>query len=161
MKLSDLRPAKGAKKPRKRVGRGPGSGHGKTSCRGHKGAGQRSGSGGKRAYEGGQNPLIRRLPKRGFVAPFRERIQEVNLDQLRRFEAGATVDRDTLCNAKVISTPNRPVKVLGNGEIDKAINLKVDRISASARKKIEATGGSVELLPPYAVKEGTSSEASA
>ena len=161
MKLSDLRPAKGAKKSRKRVGRGPSSGHGKTSCRGHKGAGQRAGSGGKRAYEGGQNPLIRRLPKRGFVSRNRVRVQEVNLDQLRRFEAGATVDRATLCAAKVISTENRPVKVLANGEIDRAINLKVDHISEAARKKIESAGGSVEIIPPFIAKEGSSSEASA
>lgn len=146
MKLDGLRPARGAKKNRKRVGRGPGSGHGKTSTRGHKGQGSRAGSKIKRAHEGGQNPLVRRLPKVGFTSRNRVYVQVINVEQLRRFEAGAIVDRESLFKSKAIASARHPVKVLANGSIDVALKLKVDRISDAARKKIEAAGGSVEIV---------------
>lgn len=160
MKFSDLRPAPGAKKIRKRVGRGPGSGLGKTSGRGHKGAGQRSGVKKKRHHEGGQNPIARRLPKQGFT-PFGYRLteyQEVNLVQLSRFEANTVVDREALFNSKAIANKHLPVKILGNGAIDVALTLKVEKISEGARKKIEAAGGKVEIVETRSQPQAASSE---
>ncbi|MEW6774787.1 MAG: 50S ribosomal protein L15 [Bdellovibrionota bacterium] len=155
MKLHDLHPAPGAKTKRKRVGRGPGSGHGKTSTRGHKGLGQHGGRGQKRHYEGGQNPFTRRLPKRGFTSMNRPVVQIVNVVLLRRFAAGAVVDREALYVAGAIAHAAHPVKVLGQGKLDVALKVKVDRISDSARKKIEQAGGSVEIVaaPPAAGTE--------
>ncbi len=151
MKLNQLRPARGATRNPKKVGRGPGSGHGKTSTRGHKGQGQHhTGRRIKRAHEGGQNPLLRRIPKRGFTSRNRIDVQEVNLQDLARFAAGATVDRESLHKAKAISSLNRPVKILGKGKISVALKLKVDRISEAARKAVEAAGGSVELAAAQA-----------
>jgi large subunit ribosomal protein L15 len=146
MDLSHLRPPDGAVKERKRVGRGPGSGNGKTAGRGHKGAQSRSGYKRKRGFEGGQMPLHRRLPKRGFINPFRTEFAVVNLDQLAaRFEAGAAVTVDALRERGLVPA-GVPVKVLGRGEIDKALTVQVHKCSSSAAQKIGAAGGTVETL---------------
>jgi large subunit ribosomal protein L15 len=148
MRLEDLRPAPGSVKRRKRVGRGPGSGHGKTSTKGQKGLKSRSGGGTRPGFEGGQMPLYRRLPKRGFL-PFGGKTEYaiVNLESLERFAANSTVDPDALAEARLIRRSGRDrVKVLGSGEVPHALTLKVHAVSESARKKIEAKGGRVELL---------------
>ncbi len=152
MKLEDLRPAPGATRPRKRVGRGPGSGHGKTSGRGHKGHKARSGGGKAGGFEGGQMPLYRRLPKRGFLPPGGKRpYAVVNLAALGRLAAGAVVDPGALVEAGLIKGADRDrVKVLGEGEAPPALTVRVHAVSESARKKIEARGGRVELLAPGA-----------
>lgn len=145
MELHDLKPPKGSKKSRKRVGRGTGSGLGKTSGRGHKGAGQRSGNSRKRGHEGGQMPLARRLPKRGFTNIFRKDIQIINLAALSRFDAGE-ISGDMLKKAGLIEKLNVPVKVLGNGNIEKAYTVKAHAFSKSAKEKIEAAGGKAEVI---------------
>jgi len=146
MKLTDLRPAKGAKSARKRVGRGEGSGLGKTSGKGHKGLKTRSGGGTKPGYEGGQMPLQRRLPKRGFVNVFREETAVVNVKELNRFEAGSVVDAEALrCEGLVKGVCPGGVKLLGNGEVTRKLTVKVDRASKSAVEKIVAAGGTVEV----------------
>jgi large subunit ribosomal protein L15 len=148
MKLSDLRPASGATKSRKRVGRGPGSGHGKTSTKGSKGHKARSGGGKTGGFEGGQMPLYRRLPKRGFL-PFggKSEYAVVNLKSLASFGANATVDPEELVKAGLIKNSERVrVKVLGDGEVEHALVLKVHAVSAAARAKIEAKGGRIEVL---------------
>jgi len=144
LKLNNLSPAKGARRNRKRVGRGPGSGLGKTAGRGHKGARSRSGYSAKPGFEGGQMPLHRRLPKRGFTNIFKKTYTIVSLGDLDRFEAGATVDGKALAEAGLIKSADVPVKVLANGEISKAITLDVDKVSRSAAEKIAAAGGSVK-----------------
>ena len=150
MKLSDLTPAPGARKKRKRVGRGDGSGHGKTSTRGHKGQGARSGGGTRPGFEGGQMPLQRRLPKRGFHNPFRIAMAVVNLDQLEIFPAGSEVTPETLAEHGMVRGKNRRVKVLADGSLSKALNIKAHGFSAKAKEKIEASGGKVELIAVYA-----------
>src|SRR3990170_8490845 len=148
MKLEELRPAPGAKKRRKKVGRGPGSGHGKTSGKGHKGHKARSGGGKAGGFEGGQMPLYRRLPKRGFL-PYGGKTEYavVNLKSLGRFPANAVVDPDALVEAGLIKSSARTrVKVLGEGDITHALTVKAHAVSESARTKIAAMGGSVELL---------------
>lgn len=148
MKLDQLRPAPGAKKAPKRVGRGPGSGHGKTSGKGHKGQKARSGGVKGGGFEGGQMPLYRRVPKRGFSPRERRVYTVVNLKSLAAFEAGTVVDPDRLAEAGIIKKGERDlVKLLGEGEIDRALTVKVHAISQSAREKVEATGGAVEVLP--------------
>ena len=144
--LNQLSPIPGSKKNRKRVGRGPGSGLGKTSGRGQKG--QKSRSGGKipAAFEGGQMPIMRRLPKRGFFNRFGKTIVEVNVGDLTRFEAGATVDIEALQAVGLIKKVEDGVKLLGKGEVDRALTIKVHRISKGAQSKIEAAGGTVELI---------------
>jgi large subunit ribosomal protein L15 len=146
MKLTDLRPAKGAKSARKRVGRGEGSGLGKTSGKGNKGLKARSGGGTKPGYEGGQMPLQRRLPKRGFVNVFREEMAVVNVKELNRFEAGSVVDVETLRQEGLVkgSCPGG-VKLLGNGEVTRKLIVKVDRASKAAVEKVAAAGGTVEV----------------
>jgi len=146
MKLTDLRPAKGAKSARKRVGRGEGSGLGKTSGKGNKGLKARSGGGTKPGYEGGQMPLQRRLPKRGFVNVFREETAVVNVKELNRFEAGTVVDAEALRREGLVkgSCPGG-VKLLGNGEVTRKLTVKVDRASKSAVEKVVAAGGTVEV----------------
>jgi len=146
MKLTDLRPAKGAKSARKRVGRGEGSGLGKTSGKGNKGLKARSGGGTKPGYEGGQMPLQRRLPKRGFVNVFREETAIVNVKELNRFEAGSVVDAEALRREGLVkgSCPGG-VKLLGNGEVTRKLNVKVDRASKAAVGKVVAAGGTVEV----------------
>ncbi len=144
--LSSLRPGKGAVKSKKRVGRGPGSGHGKTSCRGHKGQKARTGGAKPVWFEGGQMPLYKRLPKRGFKNPFRVEYQIVNLDTLDKyFENGEVVNRDTLLSKGLIKDPNMPVKILGRGEISKKLSFEVDKVSESAKIKIEKAGGNVNV----------------
>jgi large subunit ribosomal protein L15 len=144
MDLSNLKPPRGAKQTKKRVGRGPGSGLGKTAGRGHKGAQSRSGYSFKRGFEGGQMPLHRRLPKRGFTNIFRTEYAVVNLDQLEeRFEAGATVTADALRQAGLVRT-RLPIKVLGRGEVTKALTVKADKFSGKAAEKIAAAGGTAE-----------------
>ena len=146
MNLSNLSPAPGATKKRKRVGRGPGSGHGKTSCRGHKGRGSRSGGTTPPGYEGGQNPLQRRLPKHGFHNPFRREYAIVNLADLEeRFEAGATVDPAQLAARRLVRR-GLPVKILGDGELTKPLTVHAHKFSASARQRIEASGGRAEVI---------------
>ncbi len=140
--LGNLSPNPGSTRQRKRLGRGPGSGHGKTAGRGHKGYKARSGSGVKPGFEGGQMPLQRRLPKRGFHNIFRVEYALVSLTQLDSFEAGAEITTESLAAAGIVRT-GMPVKVLANGEISKAVTLKVEKISGSARAKVEAAGGSV------------------
>lgn len=148
MDLSNLKPAKGAKQNRKRVGRGPGSGNGKTAGRGHKGAQSRSGFSYKRGFEGGQMPLHRRVPKRGFNnAEFRVEYAVVNLDQLEaRFEAGATVTPETLRAVGLVRGKLGKVKVLGRGEVSKALTVQVHKFSGKAAEKLAAAGGSAEAL---------------
>ncbi|MEO0266140.1 MAG: 50S ribosomal protein L15 [candidate division WOR-3 bacterium] len=146
MDLSSLRPGKGAVKSKKRVGRGPGSGHGKTSCRGHKGQKARTGGAKPVWFEGGQMPLYKRLPKRGFKNPFRVEYQIVNLDTLDKyFGNGEVVNRDTLLSKGLIKDPNMPVKILGRGEITKKLSFDVDKVSESAKIKIEKAGGNVNV----------------
>jgi large subunit ribosomal protein L15 len=148
MKLHDLQPTPGSKKRRKRVGRGIAAGQGKTAGRGMKGQGARAGGGKGPYFEGGQLPLVRRLPfKRGFTNIWRVEYAEVNLDRLGKFGDGAEVSPETLCEAGIIKSASKPVVVLGQGELDRKLTVKAHRFSASARAKIEAAGGAVEMLP--------------
>ncbi|MEY8437083.1 50S ribosomal protein L15 [Atopobiaceae bacterium 24-176] len=146
MQLNDLRPADGAKKKRKRIGRGNSSGHGTTAGRGTKGQLSRSGGGKGAGFEGGQNPLAMRLPKLpGFKNPNRVAFIPVNLDRLEaKFENGDIVDGESLVAKGIIKKASSPVKVLGDGELTKALTVKVDKVSAAAQKKIEAAGGKVD-----------------
>jgi large subunit ribosomal protein L15 len=147
MSLSNLRPPRGARRPRKRVGRGPGSGHGTTATRGSKGAKSRSGFRVKRGFEGGQMPLHRRVPKRGFHNPFRVEYAVVNLDRLAEvFDAGASVTPDLLRERGLVRSAGAPVKILGRGEIDKALTVQAHKFSESAVKKIAAAGGATEVI---------------
>jgi large subunit ribosomal protein L15 len=146
MNLSDLAPASGATKKRKRIGRGPGSGHGKTSGKGHKGRGARSGGNTPPGYEGGQMPLQRRLPKRGFHNPFRVEYCIVNLGQLDTgFDAGAVVDAEAL-HTRGLARRGRPIKVLADGALTKSLTVKADKFSGAAKQKLEAAGGSAEVI---------------
>ena len=148
MKLHDLQPAPGSKKRRKRVGRGIAAGQGKTAGRGTKGQGARAGGGKGPYFEGGQLPLVRRLPvKRGFTNIWRVEYAEVNLDRFDKFEDGAEVSPETLCEAGIIKSANKPVVILARGDLDRKLTVKAHRFSASARAKIEAAGGTVEVLP--------------
>ena len=142
--LSNLSPNPGSRKPRKRVGRGQGSGRGKTATRGHKGYKARSGSSIKPGFEGGQMPLQRRIPKRGFNNIFRKEFGIVNVQDLESFEAGTKIDRAALVEAGLVAKKFQLVKVLGNGDLTKALTVTVDKLSESARKKIEAAGGTIE-----------------
>jgi len=147
MSLNNLRPPKGAKHAKKRVGRGMGSGHGKTASRGNKGAQSRSGFRYKRGFEGGQMPLHRRVPKRGFHNPFRVEYAVVNLDTLAEvFDSGSEVTPDVLRERGLVRETNKPVKVLGRGDIAKKLTVKAHKFSGAAAKKIEAAGGSAEVL---------------
>lgn len=149
MKLHDLRPAEGSTQKRKRVGRGTGSGKGKTSGRGTKGQNARNGGGVRPNFEGGQLPLTKRMPKlRGFNNRFKVEYVPVNLDELeRRFAAQEEVNPDSLAGVGLVGNAADPVVVLARGEVSKPLNVKVQRISAAARQKIEAAGGAVEILP--------------
>ena len=147
MKLHELSPAEGSKKAVKRIGRGAGSGQGKTAGKGHKGAKARSGYSRRPGFEGGQMPLQRRVPKRGFNNIFRTEYAVVNLASLEeRFEAGATVDAESLKACGLIKKELDGIKVLANGELTKALNVKVNAVSEAAKSKIEAAGGTVEVL---------------
>ncbi len=147
MKLSDLRPAAGATSARKRVGRGQGSGLGQTSGRGHKGLRARSGGGTKPGYEGGQMPLQRRLPKRGFVNPFRKEYAIVHVKDLNRFDAGSVVDVAALQAAGLVKNARDGVKLLADGDVDRPLAVKVDRASRAAARKVTAAGGTLEVTP--------------
>jgi large subunit ribosomal protein L15 len=154
MKLHDLHPPEGAKKRRKRVGRGIAAGQGKTAGRGTKGQLSRSGGGKGPFFEGGQLPLVRRLPfKRGFTNIFKVQYVPVNLYRLEGFEADAEVSPDTLAQAGIIKSSDTAVAILGDGNVDRPLAVKAHRISASARAKIEEAGGSVEQLP-WEIKRG-------
>jgi len=144
MDLSSLKPPKGATKKRKRVGRGPGSGHGKTSCRGHKGQNARAGGGKSAGFEGGQMPLQRRLPKRGFTNIFKKEYALVQIKDLCRFEKDTVVDTAILLQSGLVKKLCDGVKVLGSGELDRPLVVKVHKWSQAAYDKIVAAGGKVE-----------------
>jgi large subunit ribosomal protein L15 len=150
MRIEDLKPAPGSTKKRKRIGRGPGSGHGKTSGKGHKGLNARSGGGVRPGFEGGQMPLYRRLPKRGFL-PYggKTEFAIVNVGELAgRFAAGSVVDPEALAASGLIRKSGRgAVKVLGDGDVAHALTVRVHKVSGAARQKREAVGGRVEALP--------------
>lgn len=146
MELNSLRPALGSTKDRKRIGRGIGSGHGKTATKGHKGQNARSGGGVKPGFEGGQMPLQRRLPKRGFKPIARAEYVLINLSQLDVFEPGATVDRDAMDAKGLLKKSSLPVKVLANGEITKSLTVKAEKFSKSAAEKIIVAGGKIEEI---------------
>jgi large subunit ribosomal protein L15 len=146
MKLHELKPAEGSRKERKRVGRGTSSGWGKTSGRGHKGQNARSGGGVRPGFEGGQNPLYRRLPKRGFTNPNRKDYALVNLDALNRFEANTEITPELLLETGVVSSFKDGIKILGNGEITVSLNVKANKFSQSAVEKIQAAGGKTEVI---------------
>jgi len=149
MKLNDLKPNEGSKKSRNRVGRGISAGQGKTAGRGTKGQGARSGGGTRTYHQGGNLPFYRRLPfvrGQGFTPLHRVQYQEINLDQLRSFPAGSLVSPDTLAASQLLSDSLDPVVILGRGEVKVALKVQAHRVSQGARKKIEAAGGSVEIL---------------
>ena len=144
--LDRLSPRPGAKQSRRRAGRGPGSGLGKTAGTGVKGQGTRSGKKIKPWFEGGQMPLTQRVPKRGFKNPFRKDVEIVNVGELARLGDGATVDKDALVNCGLIRGSGAAIKLLGEGESPKNLTIKLHRVSGGARTKVEAAGGSVELI---------------
>src|SRR5262245_10673160 len=147
MSLNNLRPPKGAKHARKRVGRGPGSGHGKTASRGTKGAKSRSGFRFKRGFEGGQMPLHRRVPKRGFANIFRVEYVAVNLDTIAEvFDAGSSVTPELLRERGLVRDKRSPIKVLGRGELQKKLTVHAHKFSGSAAEKIAAAGGVAEVI---------------
>jgi large subunit ribosomal protein L15 len=143
LKLNNLSPSVGARKSRKRVGRGPGSGSGKTAARGHKGARARSGYSARPGFEGGQMPLHRRLPKRGFTNIFKTEYKLITLDDLDRFESGTIVDVQALVDMGLIKL-GETVKILANGDITKSLVVRIDKISQGAKEKIIIAGGTVE-----------------
>lgn len=146
MKLHELKPAEGSRKVRNRVGRGIGSGNSKTAGKGHKGQNARSGGGVRLGFEGGQTPLFRRLPKRGFTNINRKEFAIVNLSTLNRFEDGTEVTPELLLETGVISKLNDGVKVLASGAVEKKLTVKAHKFSSSAKEAIEAAGGSVEVI---------------
>src|SRR6187431_865684 len=147
MSLNNLRPPRGAKHAKRRVGRGPGSGHGKTASRGHKGAKSRSGFRFKRGFEGGQMPLHRRVPKRGFHNPFRTEYAVVNLDLLAdRFEAGTVITPELLRERGLIHSTRQPIKVLARGDVAKKLTVRAHKFSGKAAEKIQAAGGATHML---------------
>ena len=146
MRIQDIRKPKGANRPPKRVGRGSGSGHGKTSGRGMKGVYSRAGATLRLGFEGGQMSLIRRLPKRGFTSVHKKAYQVVNVENLNHFRKDSSVDRAALKQAGLIKKDNYPVKILGDGKISKSLNVTADAFSNSAKKKITDAGGKVEIL---------------
>lgn len=146
MDLSDLGPPRGARKKRKRVGRGPGSGHGKTAGKGNKGQRSRQGYSRRWDFEGGQMPLVRRVPKRGFTNIFRKEYAVVNLDRLSLFEAGSVVGPDELLACGILGKTQGSVKVLGRGELDRSLTVMAHKFSAEAIRKIEAAGGTAQVI---------------
>ncbi len=146
MKLHELKPAAGSRKSPKRVGRGPGSGTGKTAGRGHKGQKSRSGFSRMRGFEGGQMPLHRRLPKRGFTNIFRTEFRTVNVDKLNGFEIGSVIDPAALLGAGLLRKGTNQVKILGNGELTVSLTVRAHRFTGTAAKKIEAAGGKAEVI---------------
>ena len=146
MKLHELKPAEGSRKTRNRVGRGIGSGNGKTAGKGHKGQNARSGGGVRPGFEGGQTPLFQRLPKRGFTNINRKDFAIVNLESLNRFEDGTEVTPELLLETGIVSNVKSGVKILGNGQLEKKLTVKANKFSASAKEAIESAGGSVEVI---------------
>jgi len=146
MRLNDLAPEKGHRKNRKRVGRGVASGNGKTAGRGNKGQNCRSGGGVRPGYEGGQMPIHRRLPKRGFKNHFKKVFAIVNVKDLNRFEADAVVDEVAFIKSGLVKGDRDGIKILGNGDLQVPVTVRVNKISASAREKIEAAGGKIEVI---------------
>ncbi len=146
MNLHELSPAKGAKKRRKRIGRGPGSGHGKTATKGHKGLLARSGGGKRPGFEGGQMPLVRRLPKFGFTNPFRTEYAVVNVRSFENWTGAQTVTPQALVDAGLVKRKHLPIKILGTGELTKPLVIQAHKFSKSAEAKIQAAGGRVEVI---------------
>ncbi len=146
MKLNELSPAPGSVKKAFRVGRGNGSGAGKTAGKGHKGQNARSGGGVRPGFEGGQMPLQRRIPKRGFVNIFATRYEAINVDQLNRFEDGSVVDEAAIVAAGLVKNTRDGIKILGRGELTKKLTVKVAAFSEGAKSKIEAAGGKAEVV---------------
>ena len=146
MKLNELRATPGAMQDAKRIGRGHGSGNGKTAGKGHKGQKARAGHGFRPGFEGGQMPLYRRLPKRGFTNRNSKTIVGINVSALERFENDTVVTVETLIEAGIVKNPRDGVKILGNGELTKKLNVKVDAVSEGAKAKIEAVGGTCEVI---------------
>lgn len=146
MKINEIGAPRGANRNTKRRGKGSGSGHGKTSCRGRKGAKKRSGRTTRPGFEGGQMPLLRRLPKRGFNSPFDVDYQVVNVESLNRFKENSTVGPKELKEAGLIGSEIEPIKILGDGQFSKKLTVKTHKVSTSAKKKLEAAGATVEYL---------------
>jgi large subunit ribosomal protein L15 len=146
MKLHELKPAEGSRKERKRLGRGIGSGQGKTAGKGHKGQNARSGGGVRLGFEGGQTPLFRRLPKRGFTNVNRKDYAIVNLDTLNRFEDGTEVTPELLIETGVVSNEKAGIKILANGTLEKKLTVKAHKFSSAAKEAIEAAGGTTEVI---------------
>lgn len=146
MKLHELKPAEGSRKERKRLGRGIGSGQGKTAGKGHKGQNARSGGGVRVGFEGGQTPLFRRLPKRGFTNINRKEYAVVNLDVLNRFEDGTEVTPELLIESGVVKSEKAGIKILANGTIEKKLTVKAHKFSSAAKEAIEAAGGNTEVI---------------
>ena len=146
MKISDIGAPRNANRPTKRRGKGPGSGHGKTSCRGRKGAKKRSGRTTRPGFEGGQMPLIRRIPKRGFNALFKSGYQVVNIESLNRFDNNSVVGPEEFKKAGLISSTKEPIKILGTGKPEKTLTIKAHKYSGSAKKALEAAGSKLEYL---------------
>ncbi|MFS0656584.1 50S ribosomal protein L15 [Bacillus sp. 179-C3.3 HS] len=146
MKLHELKPSEGSRKVRNRVGRGIGSGNGKTSGKGHKGQNARSGGGVRPGFEGGQMPLFQRLPKRGFTNINRKDYAVINLDRLNSFDEGTEVTPELLLETGTLSKLKAGVKILGNGKLEKKLTVKANKFSASAKEAIEAAGGTAEVI---------------
>ena len=146
MKLNELKPAEGSRKNEVRVGRGTGSGRGKTSCRGHKGQNARSGGGVRPGFEGGQMPIYRRLPKRGFKNIWAKQYAEVNVETLNRFDDGAEVDAVALVEEGILKNVYDGIRILGNGELKKKLTVRAQGFTKSAVQKIEAAGGKTEVI---------------
>jgi large subunit ribosomal protein L15 len=146
MRLHELKPSPGSRTASKRVGRGTGSGSGKTASRGHKGQKARSGGGVRRGFEGGQMPLFQRLPKRGFTNIFRKELSEVNVETLNRFEAGTVVTPQLLKDRGLVKSLKAKIKILGKGDLEKELTVQAHRFSAQAREKIDAAGGRAEVI---------------
>lgn len=146
MKLHELKPAAGSRKERNRVGRGIGSGNGKTSGKGHKGQNARSGGGVRLGFEGGQTPLFRRLPKRGFTNINRKEYAVVNIDTLNRFEEGTEVTPELLIESGIVKNEKAGIKILANGNVEKKLTVKANKFSAAAKEAIEAAGGKIEVI---------------
>ena len=146
MKLHELSPAEGSRKKRKRLGRGVASGTGKTAGRGTKGHNSRSGGGVRPGFEGGQMPLHRRLPKRGFTNIFKKKIAIINIRDLSRFETGSVIDKSTLAGSGLIKGKNDGIKLLGQGEINMPLTIRINSVSKSASEKIIAAGGAIEAV---------------
>jgi large subunit ribosomal protein L15 len=146
MNLHDLTPAKGEKKRRKRIGRGPGSGHGKTATKGHKGLLARSGGGKRPGFEGGQMPLIRRLPKFGFVNNYRTEYSVLNLKSFENWTGSEMITPQAMVDAGLVKRKTLPIKILGNGELKKSLVIQAHKFSKSAEAKIQAAGGRVEVI---------------